>query len=269
MFDLPDEENENILNQECSNEFNNFQNINKNENNINKKIKMDDKKQKDINDDITNFDKLNNEKKKLNENNSYIDVKNYEEKDSILNNNNSDSTEYDESEPEDEYDFNDPHFKKYPDEFRCYNCYETNVEKQELFDYAQQLIYKNNDLEKLILDKDKIIKSYKKENNKLIKINNDIKSLMDNDKLDIDFLTDLNDRFMELFLITHKSFDYIKDIILTIEKSNPKKVPEIINKNINKYRNEIQNIADEADDIRKRFLELNTNKFGDKLNIKD
>lgn len=193
--------------------------------------------------------------------------------DNISNNiniNDEEDIEYDEREPENEFDYMDPHFSKHPDEFKCYNCYETNVEKGKLFDYAQELIYKYNDLEdenknlkKDNLDKNKIIYIYKEENNKLKDIIN-----KEEDKY-LDFITNLNDNFMNLFLITHKSFDGIRNIMLTIEKTNPKKVPDLINKNINKYRNKIQDIADEADIIRNKHLNTSNNAFGDKIKIVD
>lgn len=219
-------------------------------------------------DENNKSDKLFIENKKNGENISYV---------------NSDDSEYDDEEPENEYDHNDPYYKKYPEVFKCYDCYETNVDKEELFDIAQEYIDKynlvNNENKKLkndnenfkneIKNKDKKLDTYIKEYNNLLKINNELKESIKNSELDIEFITELNNKFMELFLINHKSFDYIVNIILTIEKTNPKKVHEIINKNINKYRNDIQAIANEAEDIRKSFLKLNTDKFGDKLNTKD
>lgn len=210
----------------------------------------------------------------MNEKNNNYEFLNNENKDLIIENSNaidnSKDIYDDESEPENEYDYEDPHFLKYPDEFMCHNCYETNVEKGKLFDFAQEMIYKSNDLEKEKekldknnIDKDKIINVYKKENAELKNIIN-----REENKY-MDFINNLNDNFMELFLNTHESFDYIKDILLTLEKTNPKKVPEILNKNIKKYKEDIQNIANEANKVRKNHIKISNDKFGDKIKIVD
>lgn len=63
-----------------------------------------------------------------------------------------------EEEPEDIHNYRDPYYTKYPDEFICEDCYETNKNASELFNFAQkkidennELIDKNNKLEKEIL----------------------------------------------------------------------------------------------------------------------
>jgi hypothetical protein len=219
-------------------DIDNIHNINiKNEKCINKKINMDHH----------NTPKNQNDESLISENKKLINEEN-----------NDINPFYDDSEPEDEYDHEDPHFTKYPDEFLCHNCYETNVEKKELFDYAQQMTDKNdilnNEIKKLkedIVNKNKLIKEYKNKN-------------YSQDE-NIDFITGLNDNFMELFLITHNSFNSIKNILLILEKANPKKVPEILNKNINNYKKEIQSIADEADKVRNNHLDLSSKIFGDKI----
>lgn len=206
------------------------------------------------------------------ENKNNICFENKEDKHSLDNNYNYINTKENnifkdnESEPDDEFDYTDPYFLKNPDDFSCFNCYTTNVEKGKLFDHAQELIYKYNDLEnenknikKDILDKDKIIYIYKKENNEL----KDIIS-KEEDKY-LDFITKLNSNFMTLFLITHKSFTSIRNILITLEKSKPKKIPDIINKNISKYMKQVQDIADEAEIIRNNHLEISNNTFGNKL----
>lgn len=249
----------------------------KNDHHVTHEINDSKDKYNIILDENNKSDKLFIENKKNGEN---ISLNNKNENNSCIN---SDDSEYDDEEPENEYDHNDPYYKKYPEVFKCYDCYETNVDKDELFDIAQEYIDKynlvNNENKKLkndnenfkneIKNKDKKLDTYIKEYNNLLKINNELKESIKKGELDIEFITELNDKFMELFLINHKSFDYIVDIILTIEKTNPKKVHEIINKNINKYRNDIQSIANEAEDIRKSFLKLNTDKFGGKIKIKD
>ncbi|CEG84986.1 hypothetical protein RMATCC62417_18726 [Rhizopus microsporus] len=257
--------------------FNNLDDFNSKTENVNNK-KMDPEdtyEKKSTLKENNKCDELFIENKKIDEN---ISLNNINDNQSDIN---SENSEYDDEEPENEYDHNDPYYKKYPEVFKCYDCYETNVDKDELFDVAQEYIDKynlinnenkilkneNENLKNELVDKDKKINIYIKEYNNLLRINNELKELMENEKIDIDFMTELNDKFMELFLINKKSFDYIADIILTIEKTNPKKVAEIINKNINKYRNDIQDIANEADDIRKRFLKLNNDKFGDKIKI--
>lgn len=237
---------------------NNFDIEIENTNNI--KINMDDThKKEDVKKIIDGTNILNNENKNLKEN---INEK-------CINNDNN-GTEYEESEPENECDYEDPHFLKYPDEFRCYNCYETNIEKSKLFNYAQEMIYKCNDLEedneklkKDNVDKDKIINVYKNENRELKNIIS-----KEEDKY-MNFINDLNDNFMDLFLNAHKSFDCIKDILLKLEKTNPKKVHEVLNKNIKIYKEDIQKIADEANKIRKKHIEISNNNFGDKIKIVD
>lgn len=130
----------------------------------------------------------------------------------------------------------------------CNENYEVAMKYKEDLEKEQKV---NNFLLKEINYKIKIIEELKSKNNK-------------KDEMYIDFITKLNANFMELFLINRKSFNYISDIILSIEKSNPKKIHEIINKNIKKYRNDIQAFENETEDIKKGNIEINTkisNKF--------
>lgn len=243
---ISDEEKQKHINDSCSSIIiQNGKKIDievKNENTINKKMDLDDKEINEniLNDEDKNLQDFNNIENNINKNDNLND-KNF----------NSEGIEYDDSEPEDWYDYNDPYFKKNPEIFKCEDCYQTNIEKKELFDYAQELIYKNNDLE----DENIILKNENKE----------FKKMIEKDELPIDKLTKINDKFTELILITHKSFNDINEILSTLEKANPKKIPDIINKNINNYRKKFQNIADEADIIRKDFLEINKDILGNKL----
>lgn len=216
------------------------------ENNNNKKNKMD------INDEKTNI--LNNENKKINN----VNIKQVDQVESEY---------YDESEPEDEYDYKDPHFTKYPDEFKCEDCYETNVEKGKLFNYAQEMIDKfnvleeeNNRLKKMILIKND-------GNNNYLKIEELKKKLESQEDHFLSYINNINDKFIDSILINHKSFNSIKDILLTLEKANPKKVPELINKNINTYIKQIQDIVKESDELRKEYSKITKEAFGDKINI--
>lgn len=201
---------------------------------------------------------LDNINKIENENINKISMNEKQDNINLNCNNNEEDIIYDESEPVDEYDYKDPHFKKYPHEFRCYDCYETNVEKAELFEYAQNLIYEFNDL------KDE----NKKLNDEIINKNKQIK-LLNNDEIDINFIKTLNDKFMNLLMIMHKSFNNIGSLLTTLEKANPKKVPDLLNKNISSYRKQMQNIADEADKIQIDYIEINKEKFGDKIIFKE
>lgn len=227
----------------------------KNEKDINIKENMDDNS-KFIPED-KNISKLNNENKKC--------IKKIEDVNSksnidILNNDIiNDEDDFDESEPENFYDYQDPFFKKHPELFKCYDCYQTNVENKELFDVAQEYIDKYNDIEnkyiKLkeeILIKEKQIKKYKEK--------------QQNSIYDPNFISELNDKFIDLIKIVHKSFDNTNNILKTLESNNPKKIPEIVNKNIFIYRKNTERIADEADIIRKEFLKLN-NEINDSFNI--
>lgn len=204
----------------------------KNENYINKKRKMEN--------NILNTKNINSEcidSTQLVENKTNINEDEY----------------YDDYEPEDEYDINDPYFKENPEVFKCYDCYQTNIEKKELFDVAQEYIDKYN----LIHEENEILKN---ENKK-------IKEMVEGDGLDIDFITNINEKFTDLIKTTHKSFNNINRILTSLETENPKKVPVLLNKNIGYYRKSMQVLADEADVIRKDYLRLNQIKFGDKIKL--
>lgn len=221
--------------------------IPKNENNNIYKINMDN------NNNIKNKNKSNDlfiENKKLDKNNIN---QNDEKKSKIFDNN---GIEYDDSEPEDWYDYNDPYYKKNPEVFKCENCYQTNIDKDELFDVAQEYIDKYNlvNEENNLLKKE--IKTKNKQLNIIINENNKLKDLYKN-QISNDIIYEINDKFTDLVKICHKSFNHNNKVLSILEKTPPKKVPEIVNKNISIYRKEIENIADEADKIRNEFLDLN------------
>lgn len=170
---------------------------------------------------------------------------------------------FDESEPEDQFDHNDPHFKKYPDEFMCYDCYETNVEKQELFDVAQEYIDKynlvddenvilkneNKKLKNDIIDKDKKIDMLINENNEFTKI----KELLKTYKKDTEKLIDIKKKLFEIFNEVlainndnaENTYKFIKYIDKTLNKGTLRLIfPEKI-----KFQNSSCDIAKKLNEI--------------------
>lgn len=118
----------------------------------------------------------------------------------------------------------------------CDNCDETRRICQENFDAAKEYHEK---YERLLI----------KYNEMKTKLNNDI---LEKDKNYKKFDVIVK----KLLLINHNSFNKIGNILSTLEKANPKKVHEILNKNINAYKKQMEGIADEGDKIQQEYAKL-------------
>lgn len=121
----------------------------------------------------------------------------------------------------------------------CDDCDETRRICQENFDAAKEY--------------------HEKYENLLIKYN-EMKTKLNNDILEKDENYKKFDVIVKkLLLINHNSFNKIGNILSTLEKANPKKVHEILNKNIKTYREQMEDIADEGDKIQQEYALLRIN----------
>lgn len=191
--------------------------------------------------------------------------------------NQSDINVSDEYGPEDKYDHNDPFYNENPECFYCYNCYETNVEKEKIFNFAHKIIDKNNEIKKECLIKEnqynhKILSQEKKlliKNNEIISYEKkirELKNILDiQENKFLDYITNINEKFMESILINKKLFDKISDMSLTIEKAIPKNIHDLINKNLNNDMKEIQYIADKSNKLKNDFVKITKTTLGDKI----
>jgi hypothetical protein len=166
------------------------------------------------------------------------------------------------------YNYRNPYYTKYPDEFVCENCYETNKNANELFNFSQKKIDENNEL----IDK----------NNRLEKEIKKIKDILNtNPKCCVGEISDnyigglreYIDKDIELFcnLIANKRTFYkeFENIIKNKNKINNTELKNLV-KIYNRYINEIEIQEKKYENSNQKFdVYRETKKIVTPLIVKD